>query len=125
MRMVVDLTDLDASRWVQLTGQSGHVFDPHYTDQVEALADGETYPWPFSAERARRRADTGPAAASSGATPGLAERWGVPAESGAGRPLLESAGRPSAAALAPSRMTPSTRRSWGSSGSGSASRSSS
>jgi penicillin amidase len=50
MRMVVDLTDLDASRWVQLTGQSGHVFDPHYTDQFEAWANGETYPWPFSAE---------------------------------------------------------------------------
>ncbi len=49
MRMVVDLDNLDDSRWVQLTGQSGHVFDPHYTDQVEAWANGDTYPWPFSA----------------------------------------------------------------------------
>ena len=48
MRMVVDLTDLDASRWVQLTGQSGHVFDPHYTDQTEAWVNGDTYPWPFT-----------------------------------------------------------------------------
>ena len=48
MRMVVDLTDFDASRWVHLTGQSGHVFSPHYTDQFEAWATGETYPWQFS-----------------------------------------------------------------------------
>ena len=48
MRMVVDLTDLDASRWVQLTGQSGHVFDPHYTDQTEAWVNGDTYRWPFT-----------------------------------------------------------------------------
>jgi penicillin amidase len=50
MRMVVDLTDLDASRWVQLTGQSGHVFAPHYIDQTEAWANGDTYPWPFSVD---------------------------------------------------------------------------
>jgi penicillin amidase len=48
MRMVVDLTDLDSARWVQLTGQSGHVFDPHYTDQTLAWASGDLYPWPFS-----------------------------------------------------------------------------
>jgi penicillin amidase len=48
MRMVVDLTDLDSARWVQLTGQSGHVFDPHYTDQTQAWASGDLYPWPFS-----------------------------------------------------------------------------
>ena len=56
MRMVVDLTDLDASRWVQLTGQSGHVFDPHYTDQVGAWSDGDTFPWPFSPEATRQAA---------------------------------------------------------------------
>ncbi len=53
MRMVVDLSDLDASRWVQLTGQSGHVFDPHYTDQFEAWVNGDTYPWPFSPQSTR------------------------------------------------------------------------
>jgi penicillin amidase len=53
MRMVVDLSDFDASRWVQLTGQSGHVFDPHYTDQFEAWAAGDTYPWIFSVEGTR------------------------------------------------------------------------
>ena len=53
MRMVVDLTDLDASRWVQLTGQSGHVFDPHYTDQTEAWAAGDTYQWAFTMDASR------------------------------------------------------------------------
>jgi penicillin amidase len=48
MRMVVDLTDLDASRWVQLTGESGHVFNPHYTDQFAAWAAGDTYQWQFT-----------------------------------------------------------------------------
>ena len=48
MRMVVDLADLDASRWVHLTGQSGHVFSPHYTDQLAAWASGDTYAWQFS-----------------------------------------------------------------------------
>jgi penicillin amidase len=52
MRMVVDLTDLDASRWVHLTGQSGHVFDPHYADQTDAWLTGRTYPWPFTVQAA-------------------------------------------------------------------------
>lgn len=48
MRMVVDLGDLDASRWVALGGVSGHAFHPHYTDQTDLLIAGETLPWPFS-----------------------------------------------------------------------------
>jgi penicillin amidase len=48
MRMVVDLADLDASRWVNLTGESGHAFDSHYTDQTDLWARGETLPWSFS-----------------------------------------------------------------------------
>lgn len=48
MRMVVDLADLDASRWVDQTGTSGHPFHPHWKDQTRAWIDGETYPWPFS-----------------------------------------------------------------------------
>jgi len=48
MRMVVDLGDLDGSRWVNLTGESGHAFDAHYTDQTDLWARGETLPWPFS-----------------------------------------------------------------------------
>ena len=57
MRMVVDLENLDASRWVQLTGQSGHVFDPNYTDQLAAWANGDTYTWPFSVEATRDAAE--------------------------------------------------------------------
>lgn len=46
MRMVVDLADLDASRWVNQTGNSGHPYEPHYIDQADAWAGGESYPWP-------------------------------------------------------------------------------
>ena len=50
MRMVVSLRDLDDSRWVNLTGASGHAFSDHYTDQTDLWADGRTTAWPFSAE---------------------------------------------------------------------------
>jgi penicillin amidase len=48
MRQVVDLADLDDSTWINLAGSSGHAFHPHYTDQTDAWATGETRPWPFS-----------------------------------------------------------------------------
>ncbi|WP_460815128.1 penicillin acylase family protein [Nocardioides korecus] len=48
MRMVVDLADLDRSRWVTLTGASGHLASPHYRDQTDLWARGETLPWAFS-----------------------------------------------------------------------------
>ncbi len=48
MRMVVDLGDLDRSRWVNQTGNSGHPFSPHYDDQIETWLAGETYRWPSS-----------------------------------------------------------------------------
>ena len=48
MRMVVELGDLDASRWVNLTGASGHAWHPNYTDQVGLWRRGRTTPWPFS-----------------------------------------------------------------------------
>jgi penicillin amidase len=48
MRMVVDLADLDRSRWIDLTGSSGHVFHRHYDDMAPLWRDGETRPWPFS-----------------------------------------------------------------------------
>ena len=47
MRMVVDLQDLDRSRWIQLTGNSGHAFHPHYVDQQELWSTGRTLPWTF------------------------------------------------------------------------------
>jgi penicillin amidase len=48
MRMVVSLGDLDESRWINLTGVSGHPFDAQYTDQTDLWAAGETLPWAFS-----------------------------------------------------------------------------
>jgi penicillin amidase len=48
MRMVVDLADVDTSRWVNQTGQSGHPGHDNYTDQLDAWAAGETFAWPFT-----------------------------------------------------------------------------
>jgi penicillin amidase len=53
MRMVVNLGDLDASRWVNQTGNSGHPYDDHYVDQTDAWVANETYPWPFSEKAVR------------------------------------------------------------------------
>jgi penicillin amidase len=50
MRMVVSLRDFDESRWINLTGVSGHPFSEHYTDQTDLWADGQTLPWAFSAD---------------------------------------------------------------------------
>ena len=50
MRMIVDLADPDASRWVNLTGASGHAFHPHYADQAPLWQRGETREWPFTIE---------------------------------------------------------------------------
>ncbi|TDQ54422.1 penicillin acylase family protein [Actinorugispora endophytica] len=50
MRMVVDLADQDASRWVNLTGASGHAFHPNYADQMELWANGGTTPMRLSRE---------------------------------------------------------------------------
>lgn len=50
MRMVIDVSDWDASTWQNLTGQSGHAFHKNYTDQVEGWATGEQYAWAFSPE---------------------------------------------------------------------------
>ncbi len=50
MRMVVSLADLDESRWIALTGVSGHPSSAHYTDQTDLWAAGGTLPWRFSRE---------------------------------------------------------------------------
>jgi penicillin amidase len=44
MRMIVDLSNLDASRWIQLTGNSGHAFHPNYDDQFELWRTGQNLP---------------------------------------------------------------------------------
>ncbi|MEV5953685.1 penicillin acylase family protein [Streptomyces sp. NPDC051987] len=48
MRMIVNLDDLDKSKWINLTGASGHAFSAHYTDQTGKWAAGELLPWSFS-----------------------------------------------------------------------------
>lgn len=49
MRIVVDLSDWDASSWVNLTGASGHAFDPNYVDQLPLWQHHQTRAWPFGA----------------------------------------------------------------------------
>ncbi|MGX2995246.1 penicillin acylase family protein [Streptomyces sp. JNUCC 64] len=48
MRMVVNLDDLDKSKWINLTGASGHAYNAHYTDQTDKWARGELLDWAFS-----------------------------------------------------------------------------
>ncbi|MGC4984092.1 penicillin acylase family protein [Streptomyces sp. DT193] len=48
MRMVVNLGDLDKSKWINLSGASGHAYSSHYTDQTEKWAKGELLPWAFT-----------------------------------------------------------------------------
>ncbi|WP_245644553.1 penicillin acylase family protein [Nocardioides jensenii] len=48
MRMVVSLADFDDSRWINLTGNSGHAYHSNYTDQTELFVEGRTLPWVFS-----------------------------------------------------------------------------
>lgn len=48
MRMVVNLDDFDKSRWINLTGASGHAYNPHYVDQMDKWSEGALTPWAFS-----------------------------------------------------------------------------
>ncbi|MCA9953786.1 MAG: penicillin acylase family protein, partial [Anaerolineales bacterium] len=48
MRMLVDMSDFDASEWVIPTGESGHPYHPHYDDQIELWLNGEYLPMVWS-----------------------------------------------------------------------------
>lgn len=48
MRMVVNLDDFDKSKWINLSGASGHAYSAHYTDQTDKWAKGELLSWSFS-----------------------------------------------------------------------------
>ena len=50
MRMIVDMSDFDASRGIHSTGQSGHPFHQHYDDMIELWLNGEYHSWHFSQE---------------------------------------------------------------------------
>lgn len=48
MRMVVNLGNFDKSKWINLSGASGHAYNAHYTDQTSKWAKGELLTWSFS-----------------------------------------------------------------------------
>ena len=54
MRMIVNLKDLDKSKWINLTGASGHAYSAHYSDQTEKWAKGDLLDWSFSQQGGRR-----------------------------------------------------------------------
>ncbi|MEV0368299.1 penicillin acylase family protein [Streptomyces sp. NPDC050636] len=56
MRMVVNLADLDKSRWINLTGASGHAYHTNYYDQTDKWAKGELLPWAFSEKAVKKAA---------------------------------------------------------------------
>ncbi|MGC5003692.1 penicillin acylase family protein [Streptomyces sp. DT203] len=47
MRMIVNVGDWDKSRWINLTGASGHAFSAHYTDQTDKWVNGDLLDWSF------------------------------------------------------------------------------
>ncbi|GAA2496510.1 penicillin acylase family protein [Streptomyces gobitricini] len=47
MRMVVNVGDWDKSRWINLTGASGHAYNAHYIDQTDKWAKGELLDWAY------------------------------------------------------------------------------
>lgn len=56
-RVIVDLSNLDASRWIQLTGKSGHALHPNYQDQFELWRTGRTLPMRWNTARIVREAE--------------------------------------------------------------------
>ncbi len=50
LRMIVDLADLENSRAIHTTGQSGHPFSPHYRDMIEAWRTIGYHPLRFGDE---------------------------------------------------------------------------
>ena len=57
MRMVVNLQDFDKSRWINLTGASGHAYHKNYTDQTDKWAKGESLPWAFNEKAVSKSTD--------------------------------------------------------------------
>jgi penicillin amidase len=48
MRMLVDLGNLDQSRWVNQSGASGHAYSHNYVDQTELWVQNRTLPFVYS-----------------------------------------------------------------------------
>ena len=69
MRMVVDLSDFDGSRWVNSDRPVGPRLRPNYTDQIDAWAANESFPWPFTEAAVREAAQAELTLKPPGATP--------------------------------------------------------
>ncbi|MEZ7897776.1 MAG: penicillin acylase family protein [Flaviflexus sp.] len=50
MRIVVDMSDLDAATWIISSGSSGHPRSGHVDDQFEMWSKGESLDWAFTRE---------------------------------------------------------------------------
>jgi penicillin amidase len=57
MRMIVDLSDLDASLSVIPTGQSGHPYHQHYDDEIPLWLEGEYHAMLFSRQAVETAAE--------------------------------------------------------------------
>ena len=71
-RAVYDLSDLDASRGILPTGQSGNPASPHWNDQTDLWAAGELRPLPFTRGAVEERGDR-----ASRARPGVSRGPGT------------------------------------------------
>ncbi len=47
MRMLIDWSDLDRSRWINQSGNSGHAYHHNYDDQLPLWATGRTLPFAY------------------------------------------------------------------------------
>jgi penicillin G amidase len=56
MRMIVDMSNLDNSQWVQLVGESGHTFSSHYHDQFDLWLNDEMLPMRWDQETIKKEA---------------------------------------------------------------------
>ncbi|MFP3958833.1 MAG: penicillin acylase family protein, partial [Spirochaetaceae bacterium] len=54
MRQIIDMSDLDASRMMHTTGQSGHPFHTHYDNMIDAWLNLRFHEHHFSREEAER-----------------------------------------------------------------------
>jgi penicillin amidase len=56
-RMIVDLSNLEGSTWVNSTGQNGQLWNPHREDQIPKWEAIEDYPMQFGEEAVRSHAE--------------------------------------------------------------------
>ncbi|SDS32963.1 penicillin amidase [Microlunatus soli] len=56
MRMLINWADLDNSRWINQSGNSGHAYHRNYADQLPLWADGRLLPFRFSRAAVHRNA---------------------------------------------------------------------